>query len=150
MEINTDNVTGVLLADGWHPCKDLTLFAVTGSLKWPSAFSFRQPDLRNEFITGPASAILGLRTSHVESMEERFAHQQAWQAGTDAMFRYQHYTDEATYNQLAAAQSGQCAKCGTSLEMARLVHYFDGKLYCHSGFAGCSPLAPRWGTPAEG
>ena len=148
-EFGPSTVTAVLLDSGWHICREFQLFNLGGALKWANAFSFRVWDATSpEYVTGPISSLKAVKTQRVQSLEDRLAQQEAFRAGTDALFIYQHYCDEPTYNELFAAQQGLCAKCGTSLEMARLVHAYEGKLYCHSGNMGCSPLAPHWGSPS--
>jgi hypothetical protein len=147
-EFDPSTVSAVLLEDGrWQACRDFALISLAGSLKWPNAFTFRTPDAEPEFVTGPASSILAVKSKHVESIQERFERQIAQSEGVEALFQWQHYTDSKTYADAYNAQDGKCAQCGGLLDHATFQHYYDGKVLCRFAFAGCSPLQPRYGRP---
>jgi hypothetical protein len=152
IRVDGSTVRQVLLDTGWVEVRNFEVTAATQVVDGVPLGASATFETRQGRRTVPMSAVFDVFTVDSEAEAEAARLAQAEQSERDArLFEWQHYTDRETYDQLAEAQDGRCAGCGTDLRYARFVHLFrteDGPVLLHRDlFAGCSPLAPRLGEP---
>jgi hypothetical protein len=145
-ELNTQSVVAVLLADGMHNVQNFEPVSLTGQMKWPAAFRWTE---NGQFVTVPASSILGLRQAHLLSADELAAveaeRKAEREAAAERLFVWQHYASSDVFMTQAETQNWKCEDCQAPLENFPHTHYLAGRnvVLCQN----CSPLKPHFGDP---
>jgi hypothetical protein len=147
-EFQPEAVTAILLSDGqWHGCSALEPVAITGQLKWPASFRFKDTDnlTQDRWVTIPSSSILAVKTRYIPTPEELAAAQAEREAKAEHLFEYQHLAPSGVYMPQAEAQEWACDTCKAPLENSPHTHYDAARkvVLCQN----CTPYKLRYGDP---